>query len=63
MNEEKEAEKTRIVNAVLTDLELKGASKKRLLEKLVDEYGCDEAKVKYKAKRAFITERYAADSS
>jgi len=51
-------EKERIVKAVIEELQLKGGSKKRLLEKLVDEYGYDEAKVKYKAKRAFITERY-----
>jgi len=51
-------EKERIVKAVMEELQLKGGSKKRLLEKLVDEYGYDEAKVKYKAKRAFITERY-----
>lgn len=42
----------------MEELQLKGGSKKRLLEKLVDEYGYDEARVKYKAKRAFITERY-----
>lgn len=62
MSEEKEIagdkEKERIVNAVIEELQLKGGSKKRLLEKLVDKYGYDEAKVKYKAKRAFITERY-----
>jgi len=61
MNEEKDEEKARIVTAVMTDLELNGESKKRLLGKLVDEYGYDEAKVKYKAKRAFITERYAIE--
>jgi len=61
MNEEKDEEKARIVKAVLNDLELSGESKKRLLGKLVDEYGYDEAKVKYKAKRAFITERYAIE--
>ncbi len=61
MNEEKDEEKARIVKTVMNDLELNGESKKRLLEKLVDEYGYDEAKVKYKAKRAFITERYAIE--
>ncbi|NQE45523.1 hypothetical protein C5S31_05825 [ANME-1 cluster archaeon GoMg2] len=61
MNEEKDEEKVRIVKAVMNDLGLSGESKKRLLEKLVDEYGYDEAKVKYKAKRAFITERYAIE--
>jgi hypothetical protein len=61
MNGEKDEEKARIVKAVMSDLELNGEGKKRLLEKLVDEYGYDEAKVKYKAKRAFITERYAIE--
>lgn len=55
---ELDEEKERIVKAVMEELQLKGGSKKRLLEKLVGEYGYDEAKVKYKAKRAFITERY-----
>ncbi|MCW3129389.1 hypothetical protein CW713_12335 [Methanophagales archaeon] len=50
--------KEEIVKGVMEELQLKGGSKKRLLEKLVDEYGYDEARVKYKAKRAFITERY-----
>jgi hypothetical protein len=54
MSEEKE----RIVKGIMEELGLKGGSKKRLLGKLVEEYGYDEAKVKYKAKRAFITERY-----
>ncbi len=54
MSEEKE----RIVKEIMEDLGLKGGSKKRLLGKLVEVYGYDEAKVKYKAKRAFITERY-----
>ncbi len=54
MSEEKE----RIVKEVMEELGLSGGSKKRLLGKFVEEYGYDEAKVKYKAKRAFITERY-----
>ncbi len=62
MSEEKEIvwdkEKERIVKAVMEELKLKGGSKKRLLGKLVDKYGYDEERVKYKAKRAFITERY-----
>ncbi len=59
MSEEKE----RIVKAVMEELQLRGGSKKRLLEKLVDEFGYDEGKVKYKAKRAFITERYEREKA
>jgi len=62
MSEEKESErekeKARIVKEVMEELGLKGGSKKRLLRKFVEEHGYDEAKVKYRAKRAFITERY-----
>ncbi|MFZ2071983.1 MAG: hypothetical protein WAV32_10435 [Halobacteriota archaeon] len=59
MSEKSADAKEKVVKAVLADLALNGGSKERLLAKLVDEYGYDEAKVKYKAKRAFITERYA----
>ena len=50
--------KDRIVEAIMSDLGLEGESKKRLLAKLVEQYGYDEAKVRYRAKRVFITDRY-----
>jgi len=55
--------KDRIVEAIMSDLGLEGESKKRLLAKLVEQYGYDEAKVRYRAKRVFITERYKRKST
>ena len=51
-------DKDRIVEAIMSDLGLEGESKKRLIAKLVEQYGYDEAKVRYRAKRFFITDRY-----
>ncbi len=51
-------EKDRIVKEIMEELGIKGGSKKRLLEKLVEEYNYDRKKILYKAKRAFITYRY-----
>ena len=54
----KNKDKDRIVEAIMSDLGLEGESKKRLIAKLVEQYGYDEAKVRYRAKRVFITDRY-----
>jgi len=62
-NEDKNKDKDRIVEAIMSDLGLEGESKKRLLAKLVEQYGYDEAKVRYIAKRVFITERYKRKST
>ncbi len=60
---DKNKDKDRIVEAIMSDLGLEGESKKRLLAKLVEQYGYDEAKVRYIAKRVFITERYKRKST
>ena len=57
--EEKEMMKKEIVSKIMEELGLKGVSKRRLLEKLVEKFNYDEAKVRWAAKRAFITYRYA----
>jgi len=57
--EEKEMMKKEIVSKIIEELGLKGVSKRRLLEKLVEKFNYDEAKVRWAAKRAFITYRYA----
>ena len=56
---EKEMMKKEIVSKIMEELGLKGVSKRRLLEKLVEKFNYDEAKVRWAAKRAFITYRYA----
>ena len=55
--EEKEKMKKEIVSKIMEELGLKGVSKRRLLEKLVEKFNYDEAKVRWAAKRAFITYR------
>ena len=62
-NKGKDKDKDRIVEAIMSDLGLEGESKKRLLAKLVEQYDYDEAKVRYRAKRVFITERYKRKST
>ena len=62
-NKDKNKDKDRIVEAIMSDLGLEGESKKRLLAKLVEQYDYDEAKVRYRAKRVFITERYKHKST
>ena len=57
--EEKEKMKKEIVSKIMEELGLKGVSKRRLLEKLIEKFNYDEAKVRWAAKRAFITYRYA----
>ena len=48
------------VDGIMVEMTLKGASKKRLIKMLVDQYGMDKQRVMFKLKRALITERYAA---
>ncbi len=48
------------VDAVMAEMSLKGASKKRLVKMLAEKYGFDRQKVLFRLRRALITERYAA---
>ncbi len=48
------------VDGIMAEMALKGASKKRLIKTLVEQYGLDKQRVMFKMKRALITERYAA---
>ncbi|NJD76441.1 MAG: hypothetical protein FIB08_05010 [Candidatus Methanoperedens sp.] len=48
------------VDGIMTEMSLKGASKKRLIKKLGEQYNFDKQRVLFKLKRALITERYAA---
>ena len=48
------------VDIIMAEMALKGASKKRLIKMLVEQYGMDKQRVMFKLKRALITERYAA---
>ncbi len=48
------------VDGIMAELALKGASKKRLIKTLAEQYGMDKQKVMFRLKRALITERYAA---
>ena len=48
------------VDGIMSEMSLKGASKKRLIKKLGEQYGFDKQRVMFKLKRALITERYAA---
>ncbi len=60
---EKDPEEERMkeaANKILEEMGLKGASKRRLVMKLIAQYKWDIDKVRYKAKRAFITDRYNA---
>lgn len=57
----KEADPSReFVDGIMAEMNLKGASKKRLIKKLAEQYNFDRQKVLFKLKRALITERYAA---
>ena len=57
----KEADPSKeFVDGIMVEMTLKGASKKRLIKMLVDQYGMDKQRVMFKLKRALITERYAA---
>lgn len=58
----KEADPTKeFVDGIMTEMTLKGASKKRLIKMLAEQYGMDKQKVMFRLKRALITERYAAE--
>ena len=48
------------VDGIMAEMSLKGASKKRLIRKLAEQYNFDKQRVLFKLKRALITERYAA---
>ena len=48
------------VDSIMTEMALKGASKKRLIKKLAEQFNFDKQKVMFRLKRALITERYAA---
>jgi len=48
------------VDAIMAEMALKGASKKRLVKTLAEQYGFDKQKVLFRLRRALITERYAA---
>ncbi len=48
------------VDGIMAEMSLKGASKKRLIKKLAEQYGFDKQRVLFKLKRALITERCAA---
>lgn len=57
----KEADPTKdFVDGIMAEMALKGASKKRLIKTLAEQYGMDKQKVMFRLKRALITERYAA---
>jgi hypothetical protein len=57
----KESDPTRdFVDGIMAEMVLKGASKKRLIKMLAEQYGMDKQKVMFRLKRALITERYAA---
>lgn len=48
------------VDGIMAEMALKGASKKRLIKKLGEQFNFDKHKVMFRLKRALISERYAA---
>lgn len=48
------------VDGIMAEMSLKGASKKRLIRTLAEQFNFDKQKVMFRLKRALITERYAA---
>lgn len=48
------------IDGIMTEMALKGASKKRLIKMLGEQYNFDKHKVMFRLKRALISERYAA---
>lgn len=57
----KEADPSKeFVDGIMTEMSLKGASKKRLIKMLAEQFSFDKQKVMFRLKRALITERYAA---
>jgi len=57
----KEADPSKeFVDSIITEMALKGGSKKRLIKKLAEQFNFDRQRVMFKLKRALISERYAA---
>ena len=57
----KEADPSKeFVDGIMTEMNLKGGSKKRLIKMLAEQFNFDKQKVMFRLKRALITERYAA---
>jgi len=57
----KEADPSKeFVDGIMTEMSLKGGSKKRLIKMLAEQFNFDKQKVMFRLKRALITERYAA---
>ncbi len=48
------------VDGIMTEMNLKGGSKKRLVKMLGEQFNFDKQRVIFKLKRALISERYAA---
>lgn len=48
------------VDGIMAEMALKGASKKRLIKMLGEQFNFDKQKVMFRLKRALISERYAA---
>lgn len=48
------------IDGIMTEMALKGASKKRLIKMLAEKFDFDKQKVMFRLKRALISERYAA---
>ncbi len=48
------------IEGIMTEMSLKGVSKKRLIKMLGEQFNFDKQKVMFRLKRALITERYAA---
>ena len=57
----KEADPSKeFVDGIMTEMNLKGGSKKRLIKMLAEQFNFDKQKVMFRLRRALITERYAA---
>jgi len=57
----KEADPSKeFVEGIMTEMSLKGGTKKRLIKMLAEQFNFDKQKVMFRLKRALITERYAA---
>lgn len=48
------------IDGIMNEMALKGASKKRLIKMLGEQFNFDKHKVMFRLKRALISERYAA---
>ncbi|MCZ7401174.1 MAG: hypothetical protein O8C61_03025 [Candidatus Methanoperedens sp.] len=56
----KEADPSKeFVDGIMTEMSLKGGSKKRLIKMLGEQFNFDKQKVMFRLKRALISERYA----